>query len=354
MELLMGNAQMKVLIADDDPSLRFVCRAALESSGHEVLLAEDGSQVLELVVIHRPDLLLMDVSMPYVGGLEVLKTMTAEQRDQLPVVLLSARSRVVERVEGIEAGAIAYITKPFQPDSLQRVVNEVLSMTPSDRRKYRTRMLQGLRDERLRQGLSGMDVRPVAIDLREGADSESQSFMRDHQSRRAARRQTAVAALSLSAVTGAGFSQLVDEMVFTAADVLPVRRVAMLEFGTEGRLVCRSVAGDGDIGSLTGKSVSQHSVDAFVEAAVPVLTVLTGGIFVDGASSTSEVWIGIPGCEGHVGAIAIECVDGDNPQADDYRFLQVCAGILSALSSSAPRTREAKHSHFSGFMRKKR
>jgi DNA-binding response OmpR family regulator len=345
---------MRVLVADDDPSLRFLCRAALESAGHEVFLADDGSHVLERVEAHGPELLLMDVSMPYMGGLEVLKSMTVQQREELPVVLLSARSRVVERVEGIEAGAIAYVTKPFQPESLIRIVNDILGMTREERRTYRHGMLESLRNERLRQSLVGGRV-SLAIDLREGFETAATSLPKDNDSRREARRQTAVAALALSAVTGAGFSELVDEMVFTAADVLPVRRVAVLECASDSRLICRSVAGDGDLGSLAGKWVSQSSAEAFLHSAESVFHVAASeGIFLDAESGTTEVWVGIPGCDGPVGVVAVECGEGECPKSDDLRFLQVCAGIMSALGSSTPRPREHKPASFSGFMRRKR
>lgn len=348
---------MRVLIADDDPSLRFLCRAALESAGHEVFLAEDGLHVLQRVEDHDPQLLLMDVSMPYVGGLEVLRTMTAEQRDSLPVVLLSARARTTERMEGIEAGAIDYVTKPFRPESLIRVVDDVLAMTVDERRGYRAALLERLRGERLREGLSGIDRHPdaVSIDLRDGLNTSVQSLPKDEYTRRAARRQTAVASLALSAVTGAGAAELIDEMVFTTADVLAVRRVAVLEINSQGRLICRSVAGVGNLATLHGKLAPLGASEEYLHAEETVHVVTNGGLFIDEqVDHRREVWVTIPGCSGQAGVIVLECESDECPNSDDLRFIQVSAGIVSTVFHSATQNRHVRHSSISGFMRRKR
>jgi CheY-like chemotaxis protein len=346
---------MKVLIADDDPSLRFLCRVALESAGHEVILAEDGARVLDLVRDHSPQLLLLDVSMPYVGGLEVLKNMSVEQRRTLPVILLSARARVTERMEGVEAGAIDYVTKPFRPDALARIVNDVLAMSEDARRRYRFALMERLRVDRVREGLTHNDHLPDAtsIDLREGVDGSVQSLPRDEQSRRDARRQTAVASLALSAVSGAGSSQLIDEMVFTVADVLQVCRVAMLELDSQSQLICRSVAGPGTDGTLRGKVVPSDASDAFLADDGEVHVVATGGLFTDRATSAiRELWVGVPGCAGRQGAIALECESDEVPDSDDLRFLRVSAGIVSPFLHVPGRNQNQRHTSISGLLRR--
>lgn len=333
---------MRVLIADDDPSLRFLCRAALEGAGHEIFLAEDGAHVLELVEQHRPHMLLLDVSMPYMGGLEVLKQMSIAQRDELPVVLFSARARNAERVEGLEAGAIDYVTKPFRPAALIDVVNDVLAMSPEARDRYRASRIERFRSEQLRDSVVNADQ---SIDLREGAYAV---VPRDDYSRRAARRQTAVASLALSAVTGAAPGVLVDEMVFTMKDVLGVDCVALFELKSDQKLVCRSVSDRGGstrVAVLPGSLLSSDVTKSFLESEDEIRVVEKDGIFGDG----HEMWVSVPGCWGRSGVVVVKC-GAHVVEADDVLFMRVGAGIV-ASAIAGPAAKQNRHASFAPFWR---
>jgi PAS domain S-box-containing protein len=146
---------MKILVTDDDPSLRLLSQMALRSAGHEVRLAEDGLQALECIRSEMFDLVLLDVSMPNMDGIEVLHQLKAEGITSLPVVLVSARVGVMDRLEGLEAGAMEYISKPFAPNELLALIEELRFMTEDKRNRYRSDVI-----ERTRLG-----EQPVILDV---------------------------------------------------------------------------------------------------------------------------------------------------------------------------------------------
>jgi CheY-like chemotaxis protein len=117
-----------VLIADDDEDVLVLVRTVLERSGHEVIAARDGAEALALAGERRPDLAVLDISMPEVDGLEVLRRFHADgETSELPVVLLSALAQEADVALGFEAGASAYVRKPFSPRELTERVAELLS-----------------------------------------------------------------------------------------------------------------------------------------------------------------------------------------------------------------------------------
>jgi EAL domain-containing protein (putative c-di-GMP-specific phosphodiesterase class I)/DNA-binding response OmpR family regulator len=110
---------MRILVADDEPDLRELLRINLEAQGHEVLMASDGTEALALATARRPDLIVLDIMMPGLDGLEVLRALRQDPANaDLPVVLLSARGSDNEIFEGWSSGANYYITKPFELDEL--------------------------------------------------------------------------------------------------------------------------------------------------------------------------------------------------------------------------------------------
>ena len=114
-----------VLVADDDPDIRRLVRIRLERSGYTVVSARNGSEALELAAEWNPDVAILDVAMPSLDGLEVTRAL----RDRLqlvPVILLTARARESDAHEGAEAGAAAYITKPFSPHELEACVRGLI------------------------------------------------------------------------------------------------------------------------------------------------------------------------------------------------------------------------------------
>jgi len=119
-----------ILIAEDERDIRELINFTLSFAGHQVALAENGAQALEMVQELNPDLIMMDVRMPVMTGYEACRQMKAiESVRDIPVVFLSAKGQDEEIATGMEAGAIAYILKPFAPDELTARLNEILSQT---------------------------------------------------------------------------------------------------------------------------------------------------------------------------------------------------------------------------------
>ena len=131
-----------ILVVEDNEDLRLVLQTELEDD-YEVLLAKDGREGLELAVLHVPDLVITDVVMPVMFGLDLCKELkTNEVTNHIPVVMLTARSKEDEQIEGLEHGANDYISKPFSVPILKMRVRNLLE----SRRNYRNRILQQVDD----------------------------------------------------------------------------------------------------------------------------------------------------------------------------------------------------------------
>jgi DNA-binding response OmpR family regulator len=116
-----------VLVADDDPDIRFLVTLRLERSGYEVVAAGDGEQALAAALERAPDLALLDVMMPKLDGYEVTERLRREEATRhLPVILLTARVQETDIARGIEAGADDYVKKPFSTSELRDRVQAVL------------------------------------------------------------------------------------------------------------------------------------------------------------------------------------------------------------------------------------
>lgn len=108
---------MKILVADDEQAVRESLRRSLTFNGYEVVLAEDGAQAVELIEKEQPTLVILDVMMPQMDGLEVCRTLRSTGDDR-PILLLTARDGVSDRVAGLDAGADDYLPKPFALEEL--------------------------------------------------------------------------------------------------------------------------------------------------------------------------------------------------------------------------------------------
>lgn len=113
-----------VLVVDDDETVRDVVRRYLELAGHRVTLAGDGEQALDLVALAEPDLIVLDLMLPGIDGLEVCRRI--RQRSAVPVVMLTALGEEENRIAGLQLGADDYVTKPFSPKELSLRVGSVL------------------------------------------------------------------------------------------------------------------------------------------------------------------------------------------------------------------------------------
>jgi DNA-binding response OmpR family regulator len=112
----MSRMNARILVADDDPKQARLVRLYLEREGHSVLTAGDGRVALELFRSRQPDLLVLDVMMPRVDGLDVCRIVRAEST--VPILLVTARSTEDDILLGLDIGADDYVTKPFSPREL--------------------------------------------------------------------------------------------------------------------------------------------------------------------------------------------------------------------------------------------
>ena len=114
-----------ILIVDDEPNIRFLFRATLEAVGYRVTDAPDGQQGLASLARFPADLILLDLQMPTMGGMDVLRRLREEGSD-VPVVMVTAHGSVPDAVEAMRLGAVDFICKPITPDALRREVAEIL------------------------------------------------------------------------------------------------------------------------------------------------------------------------------------------------------------------------------------
>ncbi len=118
----------RILVVDDEPHILEVVRAYLARDGHDVLTTADGTTALELALGASPDLVVLDVMLPGRSGFDVLRELR-RSGSAVPVILLTARDDVIDRVAGLEIGADDYVTKPFEPRELVARVSAVLRRT---------------------------------------------------------------------------------------------------------------------------------------------------------------------------------------------------------------------------------
>lgn len=116
-----------MLVVDDDPQVLGLLRLNFEMEGYDVSCAADGTEALEVVARDNPDLVVCDIMMPGIDGLEVVRRLRADPATaDLPVVVLSAKAMRSDLRAGMEAGADEYVTKPFDPVELIDVVGRLL------------------------------------------------------------------------------------------------------------------------------------------------------------------------------------------------------------------------------------
>ena len=119
-----------ILVADDEPSILLSLQFLLQKAGFEVRLAHNGEEVLQAVEQSAPDLLLLDAMMPHRDGYDVCQTIRADPRwTGLPIIMLTAKSRDVERQKGMALGATDYVTKPFSTRDLVETVRKHLTVS---------------------------------------------------------------------------------------------------------------------------------------------------------------------------------------------------------------------------------
>lgn len=114
----------KILVADDEQSIREILRIYLENEGYEVIEAEDGADALRKIELDKPDLVLLDIMMPILDGIEVCRQV--RKHHDIPIIMATAKDADDDRILGLEMGADDYVTKPFNNRELMARVKAVL------------------------------------------------------------------------------------------------------------------------------------------------------------------------------------------------------------------------------------
>jgi DNA-binding response OmpR family regulator len=138
---------MRTLIVDDEAPIRLLCRVNLEAEGIEVLEAPDGATGLEVARTEKPDAILLDVMMPGLDGWNVAEQLLSDEATSaIPIIFLTARADLRDRVRGMDAGGLDYITKPFNPLELASLVRDaVAAVERGEREQLRTERITELR-----------------------------------------------------------------------------------------------------------------------------------------------------------------------------------------------------------------
>lgn len=117
----------RVLIVDDDPAMRLLCSVNLQLAGLDVLEEPDGRLALARACADRPDLVVTDVAMPDLDGFQLAEALRRDRRTRrIPLIFLSGQVADQNRVRARELGALAYLTKPFDPETFSKLVTDAL------------------------------------------------------------------------------------------------------------------------------------------------------------------------------------------------------------------------------------
>jgi two-component system response regulator MprA len=128
---IYDNGWVQVLVVDDEPNLLRMLRRGFILAGYSVLAAEDGEEALALARDHDPDVVVLDVMLPELDGLEVARRLRSASRD-LPILMLTARGRLDEKLAGFESGADDYLSKPFAFEELLARVGALVRRSRRD------------------------------------------------------------------------------------------------------------------------------------------------------------------------------------------------------------------------------
>jgi len=122
---------VKILIAEDNKTLTLFMKNRLEKEGYQLLVAEDGKKAKKLILEFKPDLLITDIMMPYVSGLELISYLRNELKSKIPIIVFSSVGHEKMILQAFEFGANEFINKPFNPNELViRVKKCLINYTP--------------------------------------------------------------------------------------------------------------------------------------------------------------------------------------------------------------------------------
>jgi OmpR family response regulator RpaB len=125
--------RQKILVIDDEASIRQIVETRLKLAGYEVITASDGVEALEQASLHNPSLIVLDVMMPKMDGFEVCRELRKNMTT--PIIMLTAKGDITDRIAALELGADDYVVKPFSPRELEARIKAVLRRTQTDQAK---------------------------------------------------------------------------------------------------------------------------------------------------------------------------------------------------------------------------
>lgn len=132
----MNSIKKRILVVDDEQSIRTLLDYNLKQADYDTLMAADGKEAIEKVEKEMPDLILLDLMLPKINGIEVCKTLRNKSIN-IPIIMLTAKSEELDKVLGLEIGADDYMTKPFSPREVVARVKAVLRRTGNQTQKDR-------------------------------------------------------------------------------------------------------------------------------------------------------------------------------------------------------------------------
>lgn len=125
----------KILIADDEKDIRTLVSQILGEEKYKIYFASNGREAIEAANANKPDLLILDLMMPEIDGVEVCRCLKQNKdTKKIPIIMLTAKTGVADKIEGFVTGADEYITKPFDPSKLETTVEKVLRRAEKDNR----------------------------------------------------------------------------------------------------------------------------------------------------------------------------------------------------------------------------
>jgi len=124
----MGEESRKILIVDDEPDVASLLNLMLKSKGYETIIAGDGQEALEKARHEKPDLIVLDIMLPRLDGYKVARMLKFDEKfSHIPIIMVTAKIQEKDKKTGLEMGADAYVTKPFDTAMLLEKINEVLA-----------------------------------------------------------------------------------------------------------------------------------------------------------------------------------------------------------------------------------
>jgi len=182
--ILLRNMKQKILVVDDEPDAVELLEVNLKGAGYEVVSAHDGEEALTKARMTLPDLIILDLMLPEVDGMEVCKILRRDQKTAgIPIIMLTAKAAEIDRVLGLELGADDYVTKPFSPRELLARLRAVLRRAQA-RKSVRSEPLRSYRFAgfELRMGTRKL-MTPMGelLDLTSGEFSLLAAFVRSPQ-----------------------------------------------------------------------------------------------------------------------------------------------------------------------------